>query len=225
MSSTPPISPPGGYDPRTNGGCIASSNVLPGAPSAMPCGRSNTRGRRRISGVRPRVPSVVGPLILMAIGIVALLIYDRPHCSGGTSGAGRPMVAAAADRGRTGDAGRMGAGFAARNSGAPRDGICRHPDSAGRDWILRLGNDPWNVGPWANNWGDHDDNNFFNMFGLPEHDMDQQVMNIQIPSDARDSYREPARRCKYDRRRLAEYPGISTRGGVRPLGRRCQKDL
>ncbi|HEX4286020.1 MAG TPA: DUF4097 family beta strand repeat-containing protein, partial [Terracidiphilus sp.] len=38
-------------------------------------------------------------------------------------------------------------------------------------------------GPWRGDWGDHDDN-FFNMFGQPEHDLDQQVLNVQIPSGA-----------------------------------------
>ena len=32
-------------------------------------------------------------------------------------------------------------------------------------------------------WGDHGDD-FFNMFGLPEHDQDQQVLNAQIPANA-----------------------------------------
>ena len=43
----------------------------------------------------------------------------------------------------------------------------------------------WNGfwGPMRAQWGDHDDN-FFNFFGLPEHDLDQQVLNVQIPANA-----------------------------------------
>ncbi len=42
----------------------------------------------------------------------------------------------------------------------------------------------WNhFGPWRAEWGDHGDN-FFNTFGLPERDSDQQVLNPQIPANA-----------------------------------------
>ena len=46
--------------------------------------------------------------------------------------------------------------------------------------------EPWNIHiqqVMRAQWGDHDDN-FFNMFGLPERDLDQQVLNVQIPTNA-----------------------------------------
>jgi len=39
------------------------------------------------------------------------------------------------------------------------------------------------VGPWFNHW-DGNDSDFFNSFGQPEHDMDQQVLSQQIPANA-----------------------------------------
>ena len=38
-------------------------------------------------------------------------------------------------------------------------------------------------GPMRAEWGDHGDD-FFNMFGRPQHDMDQQVLNTQVPPNA-----------------------------------------
>jgi DUF4097 and DUF4098 domain-containing protein YvlB len=38
-------------------------------------------------------------------------------------------------------------------------------------------------GPMRAQWGDNNDD-FFNMFGRPQHDMDQQVLNTQIPASA-----------------------------------------
>ena len=51
--------------------------------------------------------------------------------------------------------------------------------------ILGFAASGWNGfwGPMRADWGDHDDN-FFNFFGQPEHDLDQQVLNVQIPASA-----------------------------------------
>jgi len=37
-------------------------------------------------------------------------------------------------------------------------------------------------GDWRSQWGDHGD--FFNVFGLPQHDLDQQPLSVQIPENA-----------------------------------------
>jgi DUF4097 and DUF4098 domain-containing protein YvlB len=54
--------------------------------------------------------------------------------------------------------------------------------------IVGLGASGWDhMRPWFNQWGDHEngfDDNFFNAFGLPQHDMDQQVLSSQIPANA-----------------------------------------
>ena len=91
------------------------------------------------------------------------------------------VVAADAHRRRTGDAGGMGSGYSARNACTPWNGICR-----GFDLLAmldsRVGMDPRNWGNWRGDWGDHDD--FFNVFGLPQHDLDQQPQSVQIPENA-----------------------------------------
>jgi DUF4097 and DUF4098 domain-containing protein YvlB len=49
--------------------------------------------------------------------------------------------------------------------------------------ILGFGASGWHhMGPWFNGWNENND--FFNSFGLPEHDNDQQVLNSQIPANA-----------------------------------------
>ena len=147
MSSVPPNMPPGGYDPRTQWRVYREQQR-----AAWRAQRDAWKAQQYAYKAKyqqaygPRVPSVVGPLILVASRYRLAADLCRPDRSGELLELVWQMVAAAADRGRTGDAGRVGAGFAARSSGASRDRICRHPDPAGRDWILRIGNDAWNVG-------------------------------------------------------------------------------
>jgi DUF4097 and DUF4098 domain-containing protein YvlB len=50
----------------------------------------------------------------------------------------------------------------------------------------------WNHNHWDNwrsGWGEHDD--FFNVFGRPQHDQDQQVLNTQVPANAVISIQNP----------------------------------
>ena len=51
--------------------------------------------------------------------------------------------------------------------------------------ILGLGAAGWNDwwGPMRANWGDNNDN-FFNFFGQPEHDQEQELLNVQVPANA-----------------------------------------
>ena len=51
--------------------------------------------------------------------------------------------------------------------------------------ILGFAASGWTRGYWGNwrsDWGDHDD--FFNVFGLPQHDLDQQPISVQILENA-----------------------------------------
>ena len=70
----------------------------------------------------------------------------RPYCFGEFLDLVRQMVAAAADRRGTGDAGRVGAGFTTRSASAARDRIRGRPDSACCHWIFRFRNFPRNMG-------------------------------------------------------------------------------
>ncbi len=144
-------------------------------------GRSGTRGRRTTVGVYgPRVPSVVGPVILVCIGVIALLVVTG-HVEAGAFwswygrwwpllliGAGLALLGEWALDMRRETPVRRSGGFMGILIFVAFLGLC----AAG-----------WNhMRPWVHNWNGNDD--FFNGFGLPEHDSDQQVLDTQIPGNA-----------------------------------------
>jgi DUF4097 and DUF4098 domain-containing protein YvlB len=129
----------------------------------------------------PRVPSVVGPIILIAAGIIALLVLTG-HID---------AVNFWAWYGRWWPLLLIGAGLALLGEWA-LDLRRETPVRRGGSFvgiiillaILGLGAAGWNhMGPWFNQWGG-DNGDFFNAFGLPEHDNDQMVLNAQIPANA-----------------------------------------
>jgi len=125
----------------------------------------------------PRVPSVVGPILLVFIGLIALLVVTG-HINSDSFwnwyGQWWPLL-------------MIGAGLALLGEWA-LDMRRKTPVRRGGSFIGILillaiigafaaaHNHIW--GPWG---GDDD---FFNTFGLPEHDFDQQVVNEQIPANA-----------------------------------------
>ena len=185
MSSVPPNVPPGGYDPRTQwrvyreqqkAAWRAQRDAWKAQQYAYKAKYSNAYG--------PRVPSVVGPLILVAIGVVWLLIYSG-HIAPANFwtwygkwwpllliAAGLAMLAEWALDLRREAPVRRGTGFVGILILLAVIGFIASGTSRGA----------W--GPWRGDWGDHDGDNFFNMFGQPEHDVDQQVLNVAIPSGA-----------------------------------------
>jgi DUF4097 and DUF4098 domain-containing protein YvlB len=137
----------------------------------------------------PRVPSVVGPIILVGIGIVALLVAT------GHIGAADfwtwyarwwPLLL-------------IGAGLALLGEWA-LDLRREVPVRRGGSFvgilillaIVGLGAAGWSNwwGPLRAEMGDQGDD-FFNSFGLPEHDYDQQVLNTQIPANATIDIQDP----------------------------------
>ena len=184
MSTVPPPNiPPGGYDPRTQwrvyreqqrAAWRAQRDALKAQQYAYRANYHHAYG--------PRVPSVVGPLILIAIGIVWLLIHEgRIAATTFWTWYGRwwPMLLIAAGLAMLAEWAldlrretpvRRGTGFVGVLILLAILGFCASGWSRG-SW-----------GPWNSNIGDRDD--FFNMFGMPEHDLDQQVLNVQIPADA-----------------------------------------
>jgi DUF4097 and DUF4098 domain-containing protein YvlB len=130
----------------------------------------------------PRVPSVVGPVILIGAGVVALLVYTGRIAAGdfwNWYGRWWPLLLIAAGLALLGEWAldlrretpvRRGGSFVGILILLAFLGVC----AAG--W-----NNFW--GPMRAHFGDQGDD-FFNSFGLPERDNDQQVLNSQIPANA-----------------------------------------
>jgi DUF4097 and DUF4098 domain-containing protein YvlB len=128
------------------------------------------------------VPSVVGPIILIAMGIVGLLIYSG-HVSASTFwqwyGHWWPLLLIVAGLAL------LAEWFIDMRRPAP---VHRSGGFVGGLIflaILGLAAAGWNnwSGPMRANFGDNGDD-FFNFFGLPEHDQDQQVLHSAVPANS-----------------------------------------
>ncbi len=185
MSAMPPNTPPGGvppYDPKTQWRVYREQQR-----AAWRAQRDAWRAQRHAwkagyAGVYgPRVPSMVGPLILIAIGVIALLVMTG-HIAAADFWAWYarwwPLLL-------------IGAGLALLGEWALD---MRRPAPVRRSGnfvgilillaFLGFGAAGWHhMGPWFQQWGG-DSDDFFNTFGLPEHDNDQQALNAQIPANA-----------------------------------------
>jgi DUF4097 and DUF4098 domain-containing protein YvlB len=129
----------------------------------------------------PRVPSIVGPVIFVAAGVVGLLIYSgriAPSSFWSWYGHWWPLLLILAGLALLGEWAldlrratpvRRGGGFV---------GVLILLA------ILGFAAAGWNDfgGPMRANWGDKGD--FFNMFGMPERNMDQQLLDVQVPANA-----------------------------------------
>jgi hypothetical protein len=130
----------------------------------------------------PRVPSVVGPIILIGVGVIALLLLTG-HINAGAFwtwyGHWWPLLLIGAGLALLGE---WAMDMRRETPGPPRRQLCGHSRSAG---LLGLGAAAWNHSqPWFSHWDNDWDNDFFNAFGLPEHDLDQQAQSAQIPANA-----------------------------------------
>ena len=189
MSSVPPNMPPGGgappyppYDPKTQwrvyreqqkAAWRAQRDAWKAQRYAMKAGYVGAYG--------PRVPSIVGPVLLITVGVVALLVFSGTiNGSQFWSWYGRwwPLVL-------------IGAGLGLLAEWAldlRRETPVRRSGSFVGIIILLafmgFGAAGWNhMGPWFNNWN-NDNGDFFNSFGMPEHDFEQQGLSAQIPANA-----------------------------------------
>ena len=137
-----------------------------------------------------RVPSISGPIILIAVGIIALLLITGRIDADQFWNAVEhwwPMLL-------------IGLGLVAlaewaidlRRENPP----ARH--FGGYVWLIVLlivlgtGGSGWHHywGPLRAQMGD-DNDNFFNAFGQPQHDMDQAVLNAKIPANAQVEIQDP----------------------------------
>jgi DUF4097 and DUF4098 domain-containing protein YvlB len=190
MSSVPPTTPPGGapppyppYDPKTQwrvyreqqkAAWRAQRDAWKAQRYAMKASYANAYG--------PRVPSMVGPIILIGIGIIALLVLTG-HINAvnfwSWYGHWWPLLLIVAGLGllaewaidlRRQTPVRRGGSFVGILILLAFLGIC----AAG-----------WNHarGSFHSMFGDQGDN-FFNSFGLPEHGNDQPALTAQIPANA-----------------------------------------
>ena len=196
MSSVPPFTPPGGgapppyppYDPKTQWRVYREQQK-----AAWRAQREAWKAQRvaakagYASAWGPRVPSVVGPIILIGVGIVALLVVTGRIASEGfwtwyghwwpllLIGAGTLLLAEWAIDMRRETPVRRSGSFV---------GILIFLA------ILGIGASGWNgMRPWMH-WDDHG-GDFFKSFGLPEHDNDLQLLNTQIGANAQVEIQNP----------------------------------
>ena len=191
MSSVPPNMPPGGgapppyppYDPNTQWRVYREQQK-----AAWRAQRDAWKAQRQAmkagygGAYSPRVPSVVGPIILIGVGIVALLVITG-HMSAGMfwSWYGRwwPLLL-------------IGAGLALLGEWA-LDLRRETPVRRGGSFvgilillaIVGVGAAGWNNwwSPFRAQFGESGDD-FFNSFGQPEHDNEQTALSAQVPANA-----------------------------------------
>ncbi len=186
----PPNTPPGGgppyppyppYDPKTQWRVYREQQR-----AAWRAQRDAWKAQRYamkssyVGAYGPRVPSIVGPVILIAAGIVALLVLTG-HIAGDQFwtwyGRWWPLLL-------------IGAGLALLGEWA-LDLRRETPVRRGGSFVgiiillvfLGIAASARNhMGPWFSQWNNNGD--FFNSFGMPEHDNDLEVLNSQIPANA-----------------------------------------
>jgi Putative adhesin len=190
MSSVPPNMPPGGgqppygaYDPKVQWRAYREQQKAAwrAQKDAMKAQRYAAKAGYYGGGYAPRVPSIVGPLVLITIGVIALLIYSGYIVASSFWSwyanwwplmlilAGVALLAEWAIDARSKTPVRRGGSFF---------GVLILLA------VIGMGAAGWNHwwGPFRSQFGDNDD--FFNAFGEPEHDLDQPNMSAQIPADA-----------------------------------------
>ena len=191
MSSVPPNTPPGGgvppgyppYDPKTQWRVYREQQraAWRAQRDAWKAQHQNWKASGYGGVYAPRVPSVVGPIILVGVGVVALLVVTG-HIAASDFWVWYsrwwPLLL-------------IGAGLALLGEWA-LDLRRQTPVRRGGSFIgilillaiLGVCASGWNhMGPWFGHWGDHNED-FFNAFGLPEHDTDQQLLNVQVPANS-----------------------------------------
>ncbi|MGB8261040.1 MAG: DUF4097 family beta strand repeat-containing protein [Terracidiphilus sp.] len=186
MSTVPPSMPPGGgvppqmppYDPKTQWRIYREQQK-----AAWRAQRDAWRAQQHawkagyVGAYGPRVPSMVGPVILVAVGVVALLLATGHIASSAfwswygrwwpllLIGAGLLLLAEwALDLRRETPVRRSGSFIGLL--------ILLAIVGAGATGFNHMDN-------WFDRWGDHD-NDFFNSFGAPEHVQDVQLLSTTL---------------------------------------------
>lgn len=191
MSTVPPNTPPGApppgyppYDPKTQWRVYREQQKAAwrAQREAWKAQRYAARAGYYGGVYTPRVPSIVGPIILIAIGVVAFLIITGHIAFAQFRGwydQWWPLILILAGLAL------LGEWFLDLRAKTP---VRRSSSFVGILILLAIlgmgmsGFDHW-WGPFHSQFGDQGDD-FFNIFGRPEHDLDQQVQSAQIASDA-----------------------------------------
>ncbi|MGC9157483.1 MAG: DUF4097 family beta strand repeat-containing protein [Terracidiphilus sp.] len=183
MSSVPPTPPSGGapppvppYDPKTQWRAYREQQRA--AERAQREAWKAQRHAWKADLYGPRVPSAVGPILLIGVGVVALLLLTgHIPASAFWSWYGHwwPLLL-------------IGAGLALLGEWA-LDLRRALPVRRGGSYVgilillalLGFGAAGWNNywGPWRAQWA-HQNNGFFSVFGLPEHDSNQATLSAKI---------------------------------------------
>ena len=189
MSTIPPTTPPGGAPPpfppydSKNQWRVYREQQKAAWRAQREAWKAQQRAMRAnyVGACGPRVPSVVGPIILIAVGVIALLLLTgRIAADQFWSWYGHwwPLLL-------------IGAGLALLGEWV-LDLRRETPVHRGGSFvgiiillaILGFCAAGWNhARPWLSQWGNHD-SDFFNMFGFPEHEFDQKALSQQIPANA-----------------------------------------
>jgi DUF4097 and DUF4098 domain-containing protein YvlB len=186
MSSAPPNMPPGGgapppYDPKMQWRVYREQQR-----AAWRAQRDARRAQRHawkanyVGAYGPRVPSVVGPVILICVGVIALLLATGHIDANSFSswyGSWWPLLLIVAGLALLGEW--------ALDMRRPTP-VHRSGSFVGILFLvafLGLCAAGWNhMRPIFGNW--HGDNDFFNFWGLPEHDLDQPADTTAVPANA-----------------------------------------
>lgn len=184
-TNMPPNTPPGGgappfppYDPKNQYRVYREQQK-----AAWRAQRDAWKAQRHamktnyIGAYGPRVPSVVGPILLIGVGVIALLVLTG-RIAGGDFwtwyGKWWPLLLIGAGLALLGEwmldlrrevPVRRGSSYVGIIVLLTLMGFC----AAG--WT--------HMGPWFNQW-DGNDGDFFNAFGMPEHDNDQKLLSATI---------------------------------------------
>lgn len=189
MSSVPPNIPPGApppmppYDPKTQWRIHREQQK-----AAWKAQREAWKAQRNawkssyVGAYGPRVPSVVGPILLIGIGVVALLIATG-HLAADQFWTWYshwwPLLLIGAGLAMLGEwALDMKRGTPVRRSGNVLGILILVA-------FLGLGAAGWRniLNPLRSQWDGQSDN-FFNFFGLPQHDYDPPVLSSQVSANA-----------------------------------------
>ena len=134
MSSNPPVTPPGGAPPPFSP-YDSKAQYRAYREQQKAAWRAQKQAWKAGAGYPgpyiPRVPSMVGPVILIVAGVIGLMVSTGHIAAARLLGVVWEVVAAAFDRRRPCLAGRVGDRSAQGDSGAPQRRLYRSFDSAG----------------------------------------------------------------------------------------------